>query len=65
MPPQTNEALTLSESKKTSLIDPSFLFRFELAVRKNACKWTDKGLKLALCFGRVPLVHVGVHKAAQ
>ena len=30
----------------TTLIDPTFLFRFEVTLKKNACKWTDKGLKL-------------------
>ena len=28
------------------LIDPTFLFRFEVAICGDACKWTDKGLKL-------------------
>ena len=34
----------------TSLIDPTFLFRFEVLVRKRAFKWTDKGLKLPPAF---------------
>lgn len=46
IPPSANKPLTLSAPKPQSLIDPSFLFRFEVTVRKNACKWTDKGLKL-------------------
>ncbi len=32
--------------RPASLIDPTFLFRFEVVVRKNACKWTNKGLRL-------------------
>lgn len=36
----------LSEPQSPSLIDPTFLFRFEVTLRKNACKWTAKGLKL-------------------
>ncbi len=36
----------LTDPKPQSLIDPTFLFRFEVAVRKNACNWTEKGLKL-------------------
>ena len=28
------------------LIDPTFLFRFEVTIREQACKWTDRGLKL-------------------
>ena len=28
------------------LIDPTVLFRFEVTLRKQAVKWTDKGLKL-------------------
>ena len=30
----------------SSLIDPTFLFRFEVELRKRAAKWTPKGLKL-------------------
>ncbi len=30
----------------SQLIDCTFLFRFEVAIRKHACTWTDKGLKL-------------------
>ncbi len=36
----------LSETAPSSLIDPTFLFRFELRLRKNALKWTTKGLDL-------------------
>ncbi len=28
------------------LIDPTVLFRFEVTLRKEDCRWTDKGLKL-------------------
>lgn len=28
------------------LIDPTFLFRFELALREDKCEWTHKGLSL-------------------
>ncbi len=40
------KSLPLSELRPPSLIDPTFLFRFELTLRQHACKWTDKGLKL-------------------
>lgn len=30
------------------LIDPTFLFRFEVAIRKTECKWTNRGLKLPI-----------------
>lgn len=29
-----------------SLIDPTFLFRFEIELRSNPCKWSTRGLKL-------------------
>lgn len=37
---------SLDTPKPQSLVDPSFLFRFEVTIRRNPCKWTVKGLKL-------------------
>ena len=30
----------------SKLIDPTFLFRFEVAIQQTECKWTNRGLKL-------------------
>ena len=37
-------AKELSEPTSERLIDPTFLFRFEVNLRKHALKWTPKGL---------------------
>ncbi|MCA9140640.1 MAG: hypothetical protein KDB00_27900 [Planctomycetales bacterium] len=34
------------KSKSTEFIDPTFLFRFEVEIRKEKLEWTSKGLKL-------------------
>ena len=36
----------MSDPKPESLIDPTMLFRFEVTLRKNPLKWTNKGFKL-------------------
>ncbi len=33
-------------AKPAALIDPTFLFRFELAISRHACSWTAAGLEL-------------------
>lgn len=33
-------------SKAQTLVDPTFLFRFEVTLRQHQLQWTDKGLKL-------------------
>lgn len=43
-------------AKPASLIDPTFLFRFEVAIHRNDCVWTSSGLDLPQacrvpCFG--------------
>ena len=35
-----------SPSKKAALIDPTFLFRFEVLLKRHSLKWTERGLKL-------------------
>jgi hypothetical protein len=41
------ETFTLNApAKPAPLIDPTFLFRFEIAIHRHACSWTSSGLDL-------------------
>ena len=42
----TWEVGALLDSKTQSLIDPTFLFRFEVPIQQDSCEFGPKGLKL-------------------
>ncbi len=42
----TTKANPLDDSKPSTLVDPTFLFRYEVSLRRDDCAWSTKGLKL-------------------